>query len=67
MFAGEQVSDINIGQYLTFLDKSTRKKLDQVYKDVQFDQILLTKNDTTGNYEEPEKPFLETRRNLKLQ
>ena len=66
MYAGETAADIEIENYLTYLNKTTRKKLIRVFENLQFDPILLTKNDTTGNFVDAEFPFQHTVKNLKL-
>ena len=63
---GESVEDIKLSNYMCYMETKTRKQLHRVFEDVQFDQILLTKNDTTGNFVESEFPFHNTNRNLRL-
>ena len=45
---GQKVQDIDIADYLFYLQKDNRKLMQKAYSGVKFEDILLSTNDKTG-------------------
>ena len=66
MDTGQSVTDIDIDQFFFYFDKTNRKRIEKAYNNVKFESILLTKNDMTGQKNQDEFPFENSKRDIKL-
>ena len=62
---GESVRDIEIDDYLCFLQKHNRKKIEKAFDGVHFDQSLLMRNDNCLG-DSADYPFKLSLQDLKL-